>query len=65
MSKTVVRVAYETMQFFEVDLPPGVTPEEYNGSDEMRRTCADHVLTGFIDFTVERLFDEDGKETHA
>ena len=58
----VVRVAYETMQFFEVDLPEGQTPESYIGTDDFREACADLISSGFIDFQVERKFNAEGEE---
>ena len=58
----IVRVAYETMQFFEIDLPEGVDPEEYCNTDEAREHFADLVKSGFIDFTLERRFNDKGKE---
>ncbi len=59
----VTRVAYETMQFFEIDLPEGEDPEEYCNTKEAREHFADLVTSGFIDFQVERLFDAGGQET--
>ncbi len=58
----VVRVAYETMQFFEVDLPEGADPETYCETKEAREHFASLILSGFIDFTLERKFDADRNE---
>ncbi|WP_299553657.1 hypothetical protein [uncultured Tateyamaria sp.] len=61
----VVRVAYETQQFFEIDLPEGQDPETYCDTDEARAHFADLITSRFIDLKLERAFDEDGKETEG
>lgn len=58
----VVRVAYETMQFFEVDLPEGADPETYCETKDAREHFASLILSGFIDFNLERKFDADRNE---
>ncbi len=62
MSAPVARVAYETMQFFEVDLPEGADPEAYCDTKEAREHFASLIESGFIDFTLERKLDEDRNE---
>lgn len=57
-----VRAAYETQQFFELDLPDGMTPEDYMETKDFRDACADLVTCGFIEFKVEREFDAKGSE---
>lgn len=59
---TIARVAYETMQFFEIDLPAGADPETYCDSNDAREHFADLILSGFIDFQLERRFGADGEE---
>ena len=62
-SKTkVVRAAYETMQFFEVDIPDGYTPEEYMKTGEFRTECMGLIDCEFIEFKLERKFNEDREE---
>lgn len=61
-SPRTVRAAFETQQFFELDIPEGVTPEKYMDTREFREACADLIQSGFIDFKVEREFDADGNE---
>lgn len=56
------RAAFETMQFFEMDLPEGMTAEEFMETPEFRDECAEMVKNGLIGFQVERLFDEEGNE---
>ena len=58
----VARAAFETMQFFEVDIPEGTTVEEYMETDDFRKACADLITSSFIDFQIERRYDADGNE---
>lgn len=60
--RTVARVAYETMQFFEIDIPDGEDPEEYWNTDEAREHFAELIKSGFIEFTVERRYNASGEE---
>lgn len=61
-TNSIVRIACDAMQFFEIDLPDGADPETYADSDEARAQFADLVSSGFIDFQLVRRFDSDGKE---
>ena len=56
MSKAV-RLAADTLQFFEVDIPKDMTPEDFIETDEFRKACADLIISGMIEFRLERLFD--------
>lgn len=61
-SPKIARVAYKTMQFFEIDLPEGADPETYCSSNGAREYFADLILSKIIDFKLERRFNEDGEE---
>lgn len=56
------RVAYETMQFFEIELPDGADPETYCDTPEAREHFAQLILTLQIDMKHERSFDASGNE---
>lgn len=58
----IVRVAYETMQFFEIELPNGADPETYCDTIEARTHFVELITSGFISFKLERRFGEDGEE---
>ena len=56
------RAAFDTMQFFELAIPAGMTVDQFMETDDFRQRCADLITSGFIDFKHERSFDEDGRE---
>ncbi len=58
----ISRAAFETMQFFEVEIPEGQTSQSYMETQEFREECADLILSGFIEFQLEREFDVEGTE---
>lgn len=58
----IKRVVYETLQFFEVDLPEGCDPETYHETQEFRDEAASLIQTGFIEFQLERKLDENRNE---
>jgi len=62
MKPTPARVAYETQQFFEIDLPEGADPATYPDTPEGKEHLADLILSGFVGFAVERLYDDNGNE---
>ena len=57
-----MRVSYETMQFFEMDVPCGMDAETYLDSEQFLLDASDMVRCGLIEFTVERILSESETE---
>ena len=58
----VTRAAFETQQFFELDIPEGMTTEQFLESDAFLKSCADLILSGNISFQIERRYNAAGEE---
>ena len=51
-------VVIETQQFFEIEIPADIDPEEFVNSDECRQICAGKILDQTTDLIVERVGTE-------
>ena len=45
----------ETQQFFEIEVPMDTDPEEYLLTDECKQACADKIISGTTDLTIEDI----------
>lgn len=45
----------ETMQFFEIEIPTDIDPEEYLITQECRDICADKIKSGITDLEIDRM----------
>lgn len=45
----------DTMQFFEIEVPVDVDPEEFVASSECYQICAGKILSGTTDLKLERI----------
>ena len=54
----------ETQQFFEIEVPQDIDPEEFVFTDECKQECANKILSGLTDLTVEDVlyWDKTKKE---
>jgi len=48
-------IVIETQQFFEIEIPKDIDPEAYLLTDECKRECADKILSGLTDLTIEDI----------
>jgi len=45
----------DTQQFFEIEIPADIDPEEFLDSDECRQICADRILDQTTDLNIDRV----------
>ncbi len=48
-------IIIETQQFFEIEVPQDIDPEAFVNTDECKQDCADKILSGLTDLTVEDI----------
>ncbi|UAT28856.1 hypothetical protein PP753_gp17 [Dinoroseobacter phage vB_DshP-R7L] len=48
-------VIIDTMQFFEIEIPEDVDADAFVNSDLCRQVCADKILGGTTDLSIDRV----------
>jgi len=56
-------VVIDTMQFFEIEIPADVDPEDFLDSDACRKECADRIINQTTDLNIDRVLKT--KDAHG
>ena len=48
-------VVIDTIQFFEIEIPADMNPNEFVDTDECRKLCADKILSQTTDLRFENV----------
>ena len=49
-------VVIDTQQFFELEIPLDMDPEEFLNSDECREECAARIINQTTDLNIDRIY---------
>lgn len=52
-------IVIDTQQYFEIEIPDDIDPEEFINTNECRKICAERILDQTTDLNVDRIMTMD------